>query len=149
MSEASYGDVTAEYMALRTGAGLVRPGADLVWVRGPDAVSFLDGLLSQEIGGMAEGATSRSFLLEPRGKLVELLRVLRGSDEIGLLAGPGRGPGLVEALLKFKFRVDIAIDAAGASLELWGPGAATVLSEAGLSAPDGWDRYDRTASYLS
>jgi folate-binding protein YgfZ len=140
MSEASYGDVTAEYMALRTGAGLVRPGADLVWVRGPDAVSFLDGLLSQDIAGMAEGSIGRSFLLEPRGKLVELLWVLRGNDEVGLLAGPGRGPHLEGALQRFKFRVDAVLEAGGASAEVWGQGAAKALAQAALPIPDGWAR---------
>ena len=59
----AYGDVTGEYLALRTGAGVVAGWHDLVWVRGPDAVRFLDGLLSQAIEPMAPGSVARSLLL--------------------------------------------------------------------------------------
>jgi len=138
MSEATFGDVTGEYLALREAAATVRPAHELVWVRGPDAVSFLDGLLSQDIAGMAEGEVARSFLLEPRGKLASLLWVLKGSGEIGLAADSGRGGPLVEALTRFRFRVDATIEAEEKTAEVWGPEAAEVLVGNGFAAPEGW-----------
>jgi len=139
MSDASFGDVTGEYVTLRTDAGLVRPAHEVVWVRGSGTVPFLDGLLSQDIAGIAVGGVSRSFLLDPRGKLASLLWVLRGDEEVCLLADPGRGASLVESLTRFKFRVEASIEAGdGANAEVWGPQSSGVLEQAGLAVPEGW-----------
>jgi len=139
MSDASFGDVTGEYVSLRTGAGLVGRAHEVVWVRGPGTVTFLDGLLSQDIAGIAVGGVSRSFLLDPRGKLSSLLWVLRGHEEVGLLADPGRGAALTDALTRFKFRVEASIEPGdGDASEVWGPQSAGVLEKAGLPVPEGW-----------
>jgi folate-binding protein YgfZ len=135
----TYGDVTAEYMALRSGAGLVEPARSLVWAEGPDAVSFLDGLLSQDVVGIAPGGVARSFLLEPRGKLRALLWVLRGESRVGLAADPGIGTRVLEDLQRFRFRVDVELrQDERPAWELWGPGAAEVLARCGIPAPAGW-----------
>jgi folate-binding protein YgfZ len=70
--------------------------------------------------------------------LVELLWVLRGDEEVGLLTTPGRGPGLMAALQKFRFRVDATIEEGKPTVEVWGRGAASLLTKAGLATPDGW-----------
>ena len=139
MSDASFGDVTAEYMALRTASGLVEPAHEIVWVRGAGAVPFLDGLLSQDIGGILTGGVSRSFLLGPRGKLTSLLWVMRADGEVGLLADPSRGADLAEALDRYRFRVEASIDPdEGSAVEVWGPRSAEVLESAGLPVPAGF-----------
>lgn len=142
MSEpaSSYGDVTAEYLAVREGAALVEPTHDLVWVEGADAVSFLESLLSQEVESAAPGSVARSLLLEPRGKLRATLWVLRAETSVGLLADRGLGSRVVEDLTRFRFRVDAAmrIDERP-TFEVWGPEASAVLQRAGLAAPSsGW-----------
>ena len=135
----TFGDVTGEYFALRQAAGLVSGMRRLVWVTGPDAVAFLDGLISQAVGPMTEGAVARSLLLEPRGKLRAAMWVWRGQERVGLLTDSARLDDVVEDLTRYRFRVDahIAVDERPV-LELWGPGSAAVLSAAGLPAPDGW-----------
>ncbi len=138
---ATYGDVTAEYLALRHEAGLVAGRHELVWARGTDAVTFLDSLLTQEIAGMAEGQVARSLLLEPRGKLRAILWLLRGEDEVGMIADAGYGAVAAEDLNRFRMRVDVEIDPEPSPLlELWGPESAKVLADAGLPTPDGWAR---------
>jgi folate-binding protein YgfZ len=143
MSEvpATYGDPTAEYLALVRGAGVVTGHHDLVWVRGPDAISFLDGLLSQTVAGAAMGTVSRSFLLAPNGKLRALLHlVFAASDAVGLVADRGLGSRVVEDLGRFKIRVEVTIAPhEGDLVEVWGPGAADVLGACGLPAPMGWE----------
>ena len=54
----------------------------LTWCRGPDAVSFLQGLLSADLQVPA-GTVTRSFLLHPQGKVMALFWVLVGEEEIG------------------------------------------------------------------
>jgi len=136
MFELSYGDVTGEYFALREAAAVVRPAHEIVWVRGPDAISFLDGLLSQDIAGISEGGVARSFLLTPRGKLASLLWALRGTDEVGLVADPGGADALTEALTKFRFRVDVTIERGAATAEVWGAASESALGGSGPSV--GW-----------
>jgi len=135
----SYGDVTGEYFAARRGAGLAEGSHDLVWVTGPDAVSFLDGQLSQDLAAMKPGDVARSFLLEPRGKMRALLWVLRGDDRVGLIADQGIGPVAAEQLERFRFRVNAVIEQSAEAVSmLWGPAAVAVLAAAGLVASDGW-----------
>ncbi|MDX1690802.1 MAG: glycine cleavage T C-terminal barrel domain-containing protein [Acidimicrobiia bacterium] len=135
----SFGDVTAEYGAARTGAALVGPVHDLVWAVGSDAVSFLDGQLSQDVASVQPGGVVRSLLLEPRGKLTALLWLLRGEGRVGMLCDAGTGPAVVESLDRFRFRVDCELEIdARPVLGVWGPEAQVVTD-----APDvGWVERD-------
>ncbi len=81
----------------------------LIWVEGIDAVSFLDGQVSQDVAGMEPGSVRRSFLLEPRGKLRALLWVLRGSDRVGLVTAADRADQVMADLERFRFRVKAAL----------------------------------------
>ncbi len=135
----THGDVTGEYLALRTGCGLVTGAREIVWVRGTDAVSFLQSLLTQDLDALEPGAVRRSLLLSPQGKLRVPLWLLRGADEVGLVADAGYGEVAVDDLTRFKFRVKADIEPPEPLVELWGPGAGAVLAGAGLPAPDGWE----------
>ncbi len=106
----SYGDVTAEYEAARTGHGSVSGLWDLVWFGGTDGVTFLEGLLSQNIAAMQPGEVRRSFLLGPKGKLAALLWVLRDVDRVGLLTDAGYGQVVADTLARYRIRVDVTID---------------------------------------
>ncbi|MCH7584067.1 MAG: folate-binding protein YgfZ [Acidobacteria bacterium] len=138
-----YGDVTSEYLALRTGRGYVSEFSELVWVTGKDTVTFLDGQVSQDVAAMDPGATARSFLLEPRGKLFALLWLLRGEERVGLVVGPGRAAGVVEHLDRFRFRVDVelAIDQRRI-VEVWGSDLAELAGRTGLEDGSGWEERD-------
>lgn len=105
----SYGDVTAEYRALRNQAATVDGTHDLVWVEGPGASSFLQGILSQDIEAMIPGDVGRSFLLNPQGKLTALLWVLKGSDRVGLFCDAGLGDAVAENLNYYRIRVKAEI----------------------------------------
>jgi folate-binding protein YgfZ len=83
---------------------------ELVWFTGPDAVRFLNDIVSQEIGAMGQGDVRRSLLLNVKGKLDHILWVLRGDDQIGLLTDTGRGEELAATLGRYRIRVDVAIE---------------------------------------
>jgi len=130
----SYGDVTGEYLALRSAAGVVDGAHEVVWVRGPDTVNFLDGLLSQAIAPIARGGVERTLLLSPQGKLRATAWLLRGEDEVGIVVDAGRAGIVVGDLTRFKIRVDATIEAEDAAvLDVVGPAAAAAV--AGLGAP--------------
>lgn len=83
---------------------------DLVWFSGDDALRFLNDLISQEIGDLAEGETRRSFLLGPQGKLEFLLWVIKDGQRFGLVTDHGRGGELAAYLGRYRIRVDVEID---------------------------------------
>jgi folate-binding protein YgfZ len=124
----SYGDVSGEYQALHSGAALVEGQYVLIRVTGPDAESFLDSLLSQDLAGLADGKVVRSLLLGPRGKLRALLWVGRRRDEFHLVCDARAGGSVVDDLTRFKLRVDLTIGEPETVIGLIGPGSTAVLA---------------------
>jgi folate-binding protein YgfZ len=98
---------------------------DLVVVDGPDAASFLQGQLSQDVEALGSGETALSFLLQPQGKVDALLRVRRdGPERFVLDVDAGYGQAVVDRLSRFKLRVKCTIESAGVqALDApWGSG---------------------------
>jgi folate-binding protein YgfZ len=96
--------------SLRSDTAWIAPESpDIVWFAGSDATRFLNDLISQEIGDMADGEARRSFLLAPQGKLAFILWVIRDGDRLGLVTEPGRGAELAATLTRYRIRVDVEI----------------------------------------
>lgn len=137
-----HGDPAAEYEALRTTAGLVdRSARAAVLVTGPDARSFLQSLVSQDLDPLADGEGARSLLLEPRGKLVADFRALRlTGDEWWLDAEVGAGDALAGGLRRFLIRVEVEVaDRTGGwgAVSVLGPEAAAVVAGVlGVEVPE-------------
>lgn len=91
--------------------GAVRfPGtADLVIATGPDARSYLQGQLSQDLDGLGPGETAESLVLTPQGKLDAYVRVRIDADRISLIVASGYGAALVERLARFRLRVKVEV----------------------------------------
>jgi folate-binding protein YgfZ len=84
---------------------------DLVVVQGPDATSFLQSLVSQDLDVVPVGASAHVLLLQPQGKLVVDFNTLhRGADEWWCLVEPGFGAALADGLNRFKIRVKAHIE---------------------------------------
>lgn len=137
-----YGDPAAEYEALRGAAGLVdRSARAAVVVTGPDARSFLQSLVSQDVDPLADGEGARSLLLEPRGKLVADFRALRvGEEEWWLDAEVGAGDALAGGLRRFLIRVKVEVtDRTGrwGEVSVLGPQAPAVVADTlGVAVPE-------------
>ena len=98
-------DLEADARALRREVGAVPLARDFVAVRGPEAFTFLQGQLSQDVS-FAPGGSAWSWLLQPQGKVVALVRVLRlGEDDFVLDTDAGWGAAVLERLNRFKLRV--------------------------------------------
>lgn len=92
--------------ALLEGAGAVVRRLDVVDVTGEQAVKFLDGQLSQDVAAIDPGRSAWSFVLQPQGKVVALVRVSVLTPEHALLdTDPEFGEILVERLNRFRLRV--------------------------------------------
>jgi folate-binding protein YgfZ len=99
------------YGALRTSAAARRIPRDVLIVSGPDAISFLQGQASQDVAGLAAGATADTLLLSPQGKVDAYLRVTRTGDErLVLDVDAGFGPVVEARLRRFMLRVKVDVE---------------------------------------
>ena len=100
-----------DYEALRHGTGAVWTDRDVLRAAGPDAVSFLQGQLSQDVEAMAVGGSAWSFLLQPQGKVDALVRVTRTADDAVIVdVDGGWGEAVLARLNRFKLRVKADIE---------------------------------------
>jgi folate-binding protein YgfZ len=101
---------------------------DVVQVSGPDAASYLQSQVSQELRPLAVGDAAWTFVLQPNGRIDVLARVWRTADEVFVLdTDAGYGEVLAARLARFKIRVKAEIEALGwRCLAVRGEGAAQV-----------------------
>lgn len=125
------------YRALRDGAAAVWLDRDALRIEGPDAVSFVDGQLSQEVASLAIGASVWSLVLEPQGRVDALVRVSRlAVDAMVLDTDQGWGEALATRLRRFNLRVKVDLETVPwACLALRGREASRV-TEPSLTALD-------------
>lgn len=95
-------------MGLQTAS--FRNARSLISVEGPDAQSYLQGQLSQDITTMAEHGVARALLLQPDGKLVAWLRVLRlAENHFALDVEKDIAKLVLQRLQRFKLRTDAEV----------------------------------------
>jgi folate-binding protein YgfZ len=82
----------------------------LVVARGPDATSFLQSLVSQDLDPIADGQHAAALLLSPQGKLDVMFRILRVGDEWWLDTDAEHGPRLAASLDRFRIRVRVELE---------------------------------------
>jgi folate-binding protein YgfZ len=84
---------------------------DVVRVWGPDTVSFLQGQLSQDVGALAVGTSSWTFVLQPQGKVDAWARITRtAADEVLLDTDDGWGQALHDRLTRFLIRTKAELE---------------------------------------
>ena len=135
-------DLAADYQAFRHDAGAVVLPRDFLLVSGPDAVSWLQGQLSQDVAALAVGTATDSLLLQPQGKVDALLRVIRtGEDELVVDVDGGFGEAVEARLRRFKIRIKAEIERlAWTCLAVRGPRAVerAMGASGGLVVPADW-----------
>ena len=105
-------DATTDYLAIRRHVGAVWLPRDFLELSGPDAVSYLQGQLSQDVAGLGVGDSALSFLLQPQGKVDALIRVTRTGDETVVVdVDAGWGEAVQARLARFKLRSKFEIAA--------------------------------------
>jgi tRNA-modifying protein YgfZ len=120
---------------------------DVVRVAGPEALTYLQGQLSQDVvDDFDVGATNWSFVLQPTGKVDAWVRLTRtGGDEVVLDVDGGHGEALIARLRRFLLRTKADVDPLDwACVAVRGPGSAAAAREsaaeagAELAVPAGW-----------
>jgi len=112
---------------------------DAVQVSGPDALTYLQGQISQELRPLAIGGSRWTLLLQPNGRVDVLARVWRTAEESYVLdTDDGFGGELVARINRFKIRVKADVEGLA-----WR--CLAVRGTNGQAIPDGavvgwWDR---------
>ncbi len=84
---------------------------DVVRVVGPQAGSYLEGQLSQNVETLDVGDCRWSLLLQPQGHMVALFRVVRTAPEaFSFIADPGAGSSIAARLERFKLGTQAEIE---------------------------------------
>ena len=71
-------ETPSNYEQIRSGrTGFYQQPRGLISVRGGEAVQFLDGLISNDVKAMEDGAQMRAALPTAQGRLIAVIRVIR------------------------------------------------------------------------
>jgi folate-binding protein YgfZ len=119
-------DLEEAYTLIHEDACAFETARDAVVVRGPDARSWLQGQLSQDLTGIVVGQSTETLVLSPQGKLDVYCRATVLAEEVILLdTATGYGELLSERLRRFRLRVKADLESGTVScLEVRGPKAA-------------------------
>jgi tRNA-modifying protein YgfZ len=94
-----------QWNALVSGEACIAGFRDQVQAIGQDTIKFLHGQLSQNVEGLGVGSSSWSLLLQPNGRVIALVRLVRVSDEqVTIDVESGMGTRVHAALSRFLLR---------------------------------------------
>jgi len=88
----------------------VAGSCELIWVDGPDAASFLQGLLTNDVATLDPGGSCPALILDNKGHIRGAMRVARtGAEAFTLVTGPGDGETLTALLHEYHFSEDVDV----------------------------------------
>ena len=108
---AHYGDPMREQRAAVTSAGLVdRSNRGVLTVTGPDRLSWLHSLTTQQLEGLAPGQGAQALILSPTGHVEHHLTLTDDGTSVWIHVEPGTAAALVAFLesMRFMLRVEVA-----------------------------------------
>ncbi|MDO4791576.1 MAG: folate-binding protein [Buchananella hordeovulneris] len=108
---AHYGNVAGEYRSLCAGQALVDLGhMEVVTVCGPDRLSWLTTLSTQDVRALAVGESRELLILDPNGRIEHAAFVLDDGACTYLVMDAGRAQPCIDFLLSMRFmlRVEVA-----------------------------------------
>jgi len=108
---AHYGDPLREQRATEESAGVVdRSNRGVVRITGPDRLSWLHSLTTQQLEGLTAGAAAQALVLSPNGHVEHHLTLTDDGTAIWVHVEPGTAAALAEFLesMRFMLRVEVA-----------------------------------------
>jgi folate-binding protein YgfZ len=129
---ATFGDLGAEYAAIRTGCALIdQPQRAMLELRGAERVEFLNRMITQELKGLTPRTLRRGFWLNLKGRIEADLRILHLADrtllELDVLAAPGTAASLGKYIITEDVTIADLTDRTH-RLSLHGPAAGSLLA---------------------
>ena len=106
-----HGPAAATLVVMTRGPFWVEVPRDAVQVSGPDALSYLQGQVSQELRPLVVGASRWTLLLQPNGRVDVLARVWRTDDDTYVFdTDAGFGDELLARINRFRIRVKAEVE---------------------------------------
>ena len=108
---AHYGDPMREQRTTEESAGVVdRSNRGVVRITGPDRLSWLHSLTTQQLDGLAPGAAAQALILSPNGHIEHHLSLTDDGTATWIHTEPGTAAALVEFLesMRFMLRVEVS-----------------------------------------
>jgi hypothetical protein len=104
-----YGDPTAEQRALEVGVAVVdQSHLGVVTVTGPDRLTWLNSLTSQEVAALAPGASTELMILNPQGRIEHVAAVVDDGETAWLITETPEGLAAFLDRMRFMLRVEVA-----------------------------------------
>lgn len=123
--------VGPEYQAAQAGCAVFEASdRQQLRVTGPDAVSFVQGMVTNDVAALPVGGSCYAALLTVKGSMVGDARILRRENDLVIDTGPGRGETVKAFLEKYLISEDAELHEAPelAVVGLVGPSSAEVLA---------------------
>jgi hypothetical protein len=108
---AHYGDPMREQRLLAEGLGVVDLShRGVITVTGPDRLSWLHSLTSQQLTGLPPRTSAESLVLSPKGHVEHALHLVDDGGTTWITVEPGTAPALAAWLdgMRFMLRVEVA-----------------------------------------
>ena len=113
------------------------PDRGVIAVTGVLRQKFLHGLLSNEVQSLLPGQGRRAALMDAKGHLLALMRVLVGQAEVWLEVAGGRRDLVLEKLEFYRVAAPVRFQSRPVEvLAIMGPAARDVLAKTGLDLPE-------------
>ena len=119
-----------------TALQVARRPRDFIGVRGPDASSYLQAMVSNDVEALDVGDACEALLLTPKARVIAPLVVLRrGVDDFLLLTEEGLGERVRTTLLRSRFAAKCEIEPeTHSSVVVLGGGAGIATADYGVPA---------------
>lgn len=103
-----YGDPTAEQRALESGLAVVdQSHLGVVTVTGPDRLTWLNSLSTQEVGSLAPGVSTELMVLNPQGRIEHVAAAVDDGDTVWLITETAAGLAAHLDRMRFMLRVEV------------------------------------------
>jgi folate-binding protein YgfZ len=136
---ADFGDVRAEYAALRKGCGVyLLNWRTKIGLRGEDRVRWLNGMVTNNIRDLASGHGVYSFLLNPQGRILGDLNAYNNGDSLIVDTDQSQREKIIATFDHFIIMDDVEIvdlSAKYSAIGIAGPGSRKVLQKLGVPSP--------------
>jgi tRNA-modifying protein YgfZ len=106
----TFGEVQAEYAAIRNGAALVdSPHRGVIRVTGSDRISFLNSMLTAELKNLAAGGVRQAFWLNRKGRIEADLMIAAFGEQMLIDVDVHALQRTISSLESFLFSEDVAM----------------------------------------
>jgi folate-binding protein YgfZ len=104
-----YGDPVGEQRALAEGRGFVdQSHLGVVTVTGPDRLSWLNSLCTQEVGALNPGESSEFMILSPQGRIEHVAALVDDGETAWLITETAQALAAFLDRMRFMLRVEVA-----------------------------------------